>query len=81
MDDTAFEIVSAMAPGLETVMCIEMHIEDFRQQKPVPGGVILRGGRPELWCKNPWVRGAHRCRPRRAGDDQYAAGPRRPVYP
>ncbi|MBO1076407.1 THUMP domain-containing class I SAM-dependent RNA methyltransferase [Roseomonas marmotae] len=58
--DTGFEIFLATAPGLEPVLCDEVRGKGFRQPKPVPGGVVIRGGWPEVWRANLWVRGAGR---------------------
>lgn len=58
--DKDFEIFLATAPGLEPVLCDEVRHKGFRQPKPVPGGVTLRGGWPEVWRANLWIRGAGR---------------------
>lgn len=55
-----FEIFLATFPGLEPVLCEEVRLKGFRQPKPVPGGVVLRGGWPEAWRANLWIRGAGR---------------------
>ncbi|UFN47379.1 class I SAM-dependent RNA methyltransferase [Roseomonas sp. OT10] len=55
-----FEIFLAAVPGLEPVLCDEVRGKGFRQPRPVPGGVVLRGGWPEVWRANLWVRGAGR---------------------
>ena len=55
-----FEIFLATAPGLETLLCAEVSKKGFRQPQLVPGGVIIRGGWPEVWRANLWVRGAGR---------------------
>jgi putative N6-adenine-specific DNA methylase len=55
-----FEIFLAAAPGLEPVLCAEVRGKGFRQPKPVPGGVVVRGGWPEVWRANLWLRGAGR---------------------
>ncbi len=55
-----FEIFLATAPGLEPVLCAEVRGKGFKQPKPVPGGVVIRGGWPEVWRANLWVRGAGR---------------------
>ncbi|RKK03044.1 class I SAM-dependent RNA methyltransferase [Pseudoroseomonas wenyumeiae] len=55
-----FEIFLAAAPGLEPVLCAEVGSKGFKQPKPVPGGVVTRGGWPEVWRANLWVRGAGR---------------------
>lgn len=58
--DRNFDIFLATAPGLESVLCAEVRTKGFKQPKPVPGGVILRGGWPEVWRANLWIRGAGR---------------------
>ena len=58
--DQDFEIFLATAPGLEPVLCAEVRGKGFRQPKPVPGGVTVRGGWPEVWRANLWIRGAGR---------------------
>lgn len=58
--DTDFEIFLAAPPGLEPTLLAEVRGKGFRQPKAVPGGVVLRGGWPEVWRANLWVRGAGR---------------------
>ena len=48
------------APGLEAALCEEVRCKGFKQPKAVPGGVITRGGWPEVWRANLWIRGAGR---------------------
>lgn len=55
-----FEIFLATSPGLEDMLCAEVKLKGFRQPKVVPGGVTMRGGWPEVWRANLWVRGASR---------------------
>ncbi|MBS1031176.1 class I SAM-dependent RNA methyltransferase [Gluconobacter cerinus] len=55
-----FEIFLAAPPGLEETLCSEVQMKGFRQPKVVPGGVTLRGGWPEVWRANLWIRGASR---------------------
>jgi putative N6-adenine-specific DNA methylase len=55
-----FEIFLATAPGLEPVLCAELRTKGFNRPRPVPGGVTVRGGWPEVWRANLWVRGAGR---------------------
>ena len=57
---TDFEIFLATAPGLEPVLCEEARAKAFKQPKPVPGGVIIKGGWPDVWRANLWLRGASR---------------------
>jgi len=58
--DKDFEIFLATAPGLEPVLWDEVRTKGFKQPKPVPGGVVIRGSWPEVWRANLWVRGAGR---------------------
>lgn len=58
--ESGFEIFLATVPGLEEVLCAEVRGKGFRQPRAVPGGVVLRGGWPEVWRANLWVRGAGR---------------------
>lgn len=60
MADGDFEIFLTAPPGLEPVLCDEVRLKGFKQAKAVPGGVTLRGGWPEVWRANLWVRGAGR---------------------
>ena len=57
---TNFEIFLAAPPGLEDVLCTEIRGKGFKQPKPVPGGVVIKGGWPEVWRANLWARGASR---------------------
>jgi putative N6-adenine-specific DNA methylase len=58
--DGRFEIFLATAPGLEEVLCAEVRAKGFNSARAVPGGVTVRGGWPEVWRANLWVRGAGR---------------------
>jgi putative N6-adenine-specific DNA methylase len=58
--DGRFGIFLATAPGLEDVLCAEVRAKGFNSAKAVPGGVTIRGGWPEVWRANLWVRGAGR---------------------
>lgn len=55
-----FEIFLATAPGLESALYDEVRTKGFKQAKTVKGGVIIKGGWPEVWRANLWVRGASR---------------------
>ena len=55
-----FEIFLAAPPGLEPTLLAEMRGKGFKQPKPVPGGVVTRGGWPEVWRANLWIRGTGR---------------------
>jgi putative N6-adenine-specific DNA methylase len=56
--DGRFEIFLATAPGLENVLCEEVRTKGFNSAKAVAGGVTIRGGWPEVWRANLWIRGA-----------------------
>jgi putative N6-adenine-specific DNA methylase len=58
--DGRFAIFLAAAPGLEQVLCAEVRSKGFNSARTVPGGVTMRGGWPEVWRANLWVRGAGR---------------------
>jgi putative N6-adenine-specific DNA methylase len=58
--DGRFEIFLAAAPGLEEVLCAEVRSKGFNSARAVPGGVTVKGGWPEAWRANLWVRGAGR---------------------
>jgi putative N6-adenine-specific DNA methylase len=55
-----FEIFLATFPGLEPVLAEEARLKGFRRPTAVPGGVVTRGGWPEVWRANLWLRGAGR---------------------
>jgi putative N6-adenine-specific DNA methylase len=59
-DREEFEIFLATMPGLEALLCAEVRGKGFRQARPVAGGVTIRGGWPEVWRANLWLRGAGR---------------------
>jgi putative N6-adenine-specific DNA methylase len=58
--DKHFEIFLATAPGLEPVLAEEVRGKGFKRPQVVPGGVVTRGGWPEVWRANLWIRGAGR---------------------
>lgn len=58
--DGKFEIFLVTAPGLESVLCEEVRAKGFNSPKAVPGGVTIKGGWPDAWRANLWVRGAGR---------------------
>ena len=58
--DPGFEIFLTTLPGLEPLLHEEVRGRGFRQARPVPGGVTIQGGWPEVWRANLWVRGAGR---------------------
>ncbi|MBO1325788.1 class I SAM-dependent RNA methyltransferase [Acetobacter sp. TBRC 12305] len=56
--DRDFEIFLATVPGLEPVLYDEIRLKGFKSPAVTPGGVTIRGGWPEVWRANLWVRGA-----------------------
>lgn len=58
--DGQFEIFLATAPGLEAALHAEVRGKGFKQPKTVAGGVTIKGGWPEVWRANLWIRGAGR---------------------
>jgi putative N6-adenine-specific DNA methylase len=54
------EIFLVCPPGLETVLCTEVQALGFIGPKQVVGGVLVRGGWPEVWRANLEIRGATR---------------------
>jgi putative N6-adenine-specific DNA methylase len=54
------EIFLAAPPGLEPLLREEAQELGFAAAQAVPGGVIVRGGWPEVWRANLWLRGAGR---------------------
>ena len=58
--NTAFEIFLVSPLGLEAVLCDEVREKGFAGAKAVTGGVVLRGGWPEVWRANLEIRGATR---------------------
>ncbi len=58
--DDKFEIFLATAPGLEDLLRAEVGSKGFNSARAVPGGVTIRGGWPDVWRANLWVRGASR---------------------
>ncbi|MGD9866120.1 MAG: class I SAM-dependent RNA methyltransferase, partial [Pseudodonghicola sp.] len=55
-----FEIFLVALPGLEPALCDEARGLGFDDARVVPGGVALRGGWPQVWRANLWLRGATR---------------------
>lgn len=56
----SFEIFLATAPGLENLLYDEVRSKGFKQAKVTKGGVTIKGGWPEVWRANLWIRGASR---------------------
>lgn len=59
-DHQDFDIFLATAPGLEPTLAEEVGGKGFKRPKIVPGGVVTRGGWPDVWRANLWIRGAGR---------------------
>jgi len=57
--DGDFEIFLVVNPGLEGPLCAEARAKGFKA-KSVAGGVVLKGGWPEVWRANLELRGASR---------------------
>lgn len=55
-----FEIFLATSPGLESALHDEVRTKGFKQPKQVIGGVVIKGGWPEVWRANLWLRGTGR---------------------
>jgi putative N6-adenine-specific DNA methylase len=55
-----FEIFLVSPPGLEAVLCAEVQALGFIDPKAIEGGVVVRGGWPEVWRANLEIRGATR---------------------
>jgi putative N6-adenine-specific DNA methylase len=55
-----FEIFLMASPGHEDLLCAEVRGKGFKQPKIIPGGVVIKGGWPEVWRANLWIRGAGR---------------------
>jgi putative N6-adenine-specific DNA methylase len=53
------EIFLVAVPGLEGPLCAEARAKGFKA-KTVPGGVVVKGGWPEVWRANLEIRGASR---------------------
>lgn len=58
--DGEFEIFLMTAPGLEQALYAEVRERRYKAAKVVPGGVMVRGGWPEVWRANLELRGAGR---------------------
>jgi putative N6-adenine-specific DNA methylase len=58
--DGKFDIFLVTVPGLEDVLCAEVRSKGFNSPRTVPGGVTIKGGWPEVWRANLWIRGAGR---------------------
>lgn len=54
----SFEIFLSAPPGLEPVLAEEARELGFAAPTPVPGGVTVQGGWPEVWRANLELRGA-----------------------
>ena len=58
--DTEFQIFLVAPPGLEQILADEATDKGFRGALPIPGGVTITGGWPEVWRANLTLRGAGR---------------------
>lgn len=58
--DGKFDIFLVVVPGLEDILGAEVRLKGFNSPRAVPGGVTIKGGWPEVWRANLWVRGAGR---------------------
>ena len=58
--DAPFEIFLAAPPGLEPLVADEAAALGLPAPTPVPGGVTLQGGWPQVWRANLHLRGASR---------------------
>ncbi|PWJ19108.1 THUMP domain-containing class I SAM-dependent RNA methyltransferase [Jannaschia seohaensis] len=56
----SFEIHLMAPPGLEPILAEEARAAGLSGARPVPGGVVLMGGWPEVWRANLKLRGAGR---------------------
>ncbi len=55
-----FEIFLVAVPGLEGPLCAEARAAGYKKAKTVPGGVLLKGGWPDVWRANLDLRGPSR---------------------
>lgn len=55
-----FEIFLMCPPGLEEALCEEVQGKGFKKPRKVAGGAIIKGGWPDVWRANLWLRGATR---------------------
>lgn len=55
-----FEIFLVAPPGLEPMLADEARAAGFADPQPTEGGVVIRGGWPEVWRANLCLRGAGR---------------------
>lgn len=60
MTDNSFEIFLVATPGLEAPLLQEAQEAGFAGASLIAGGVVLRGGWPEVWRANLVLRGATR---------------------
>ena len=56
--DAEIEIFLVAAPGFEAALCAEAREKGFAGPTAIDGGVIVRGGWPEVWRANLEIRGA-----------------------
>lgn len=60
MENAEFEIFLIATPGLEGPLCAEAVARGFSDARATAGGVICRGGWPEVWRANLELRGANK---------------------
>jgi putative N6-adenine-specific DNA methylase len=60
LDEDTFEIFLTVQPGLEDVLAQEANEAGFTTSSVVPGGVLLSGGRQDVWRANLTLRGTGR---------------------
>ncbi|MGB0959250.1 MAG: THUMP domain-containing class I SAM-dependent RNA methyltransferase [Halocynthiibacter sp.] len=58
MTDTDFEIFLTVPPGLEPTLLEEVRARGFASPEQIKGGVVIRGGWPDVWRANLELRGA-----------------------
>ena len=55
-----FEIFATTTPGMEHTLCAEVVRLGYVDAQVVPGGVTFKGGWPDVWRANLWLRSAGR---------------------
>ncbi len=58
--DTDFEIFATAPPGLQDMLCAEVHALGYTHATSGPGGVTFTGDWPDVWRANLHLRGASR---------------------
>lgn len=57
-NDALYEILLVTPPGFEDILRAEVTEKGFRKAKTITGGVLIKGGWPEVWRANLQLRGA-----------------------